>query len=128
MKIRKAKKKDVQTLVKIDKQANKEIKWWKPMKSSDFLKLLRSGYIYVAEDNDRLVGYISGTKNKHDIVFDNIYLVKKYRKKNISIKLINKFISSCKYNKTIRLTCPERLENFYKQFGFKTTSITMVKK
>jgi len=131
IKYRKSRKTDLKDLLKLDKLANKEIPSWKPLTLSQFLRIYTKYSIYLAVDNKKIIGYLSTeikTQNKEKIIFlDNLYILKEYRKKGISKKLIFCFItdSKKKYNK-IKLYCTKDLEKYYNQFGFKTSYLTMV--
>jgi len=129
--VRSARKSDVKQLVKLDREAKREIKWWTPYKAKDFLKVMRkNNSLFVAEDKSIIAGYISGRIIKKMLVLDNVFVLKKYRQKHIAMKLINKFISVWKSSrpKEIRLFCPERLRKFYEKMGFEVTSLEMKRK
>ena len=128
---RKSRKTDLKLLVDLDKQANKEISWWKPLTYSQFLKIHSNYSIFLAIDNKQIIGYLSTEikkQNKEEVLFlDNIFVLKEYRKKGISKNLIFMFLEEYKrkYSK-IKLYSPTSLERFYKKFGFKSKYITMV--
>lgn len=131
MKIKKAKKSDVKRLIRLDKEANKEIKWWSSIKPSEFLKLIKKkNLIYIAEQNKEIIGYLNGNIKDKQLILDDIYIKKNFRKKNIARKMVRMFISHWKKSKfkEIRVDCPERLKKFYEKFGFKTTAIIMKRK
>lgn len=131
MKIKKAKKSDVKRLIRLDKEANKEIKWWSSIKPSEFLKLIKKkNLIYIAEQNKEIIGYLNGNIKDKQLILDDIYIKKNFRNRGIAKKLIKKFISDWKKSKfkEIRVDCPERLKKFYEKFGFKTTAIIMKRK
>jgi ribosomal protein S18 acetylase RimI-like enzyme len=131
MKIRRAIKQDLKELVKLDKEANKEIKWWTPLKESDFLKFLKEGnLLFVADENNLIVGYQSAKIPEKTLILEDIYIKKEFRNKKIATKLIKKTIlEGKKYRaKQIRFNCPERLRKFYEELGFKVTSLVMTKK
>ena len=128
--IRKAKKEDLKELVKLDGEAHKEIKWWTPLKRSDFMKFLKRGeMLFVAEVNDVVVGYQSAKIEKRILILEDLYVKKEFRNKNIATKLIKKAIlESKRYNiNQIRFNCPEKLRKFYGKLGFKVTSLVMKK-
>jgi len=124
--IRKAKKEDIKELIKLDKISNKEIKWWYPLTSSEFSKLINQDLVYLAEQNKEIIAYLNGDVRDKELFLDNIYVKKSERGKNLAQKLIKKFLSDFKnkFNE-IRLECPRRLERFYEKFGFKTTALIM---
>ncbi len=131
MLIRKAKKEDLKELVKLDGEAHKEIKWWTPLKRSDFMKFLKGeNLLFVAEINDVVVGYQSAKIEKRILILEDLYVKKEFRNKNIATKLIKKAIlESKRYNiNQIRFNCPEKLRKFYEKLGFKVTSLVMKKR
>ncbi len=130
IKYRKSKIKDIKELIELDKVANKEISWWDILSYNQFLKLHKEKAIFVVEDNNKIIGYLSSKikkENKEEIVYlENMFVLKEYRKKNVARGLINLFIKD-NQNKKLKLHAPRRLERFYKKFGFKTNYITMSK-
>jgi predicted GNAT family acetyltransferase len=130
MKIRGAKKSDVEKLVAIDKISNKEIKWWQPLSKSDFLKILKcKNLLYVVEEKEEIIAYLSGAIKGSKLILENVFVKKEFRKKGIAKKLIKKFLSNWKNKnmKAIRLDCPERLRDFYERLGFRVTALIMKK-
>ncbi len=131
MKIRKATFKDLTQLVKLDREANIENKWWMPLRREDFVNFLKKGdSLFVAEDNGEVIGYQS-TKIKDKILtLEDLYVKMEFRNKGIASKLIKIAISIGKKKNAlrIRLDCPERLRKFYEKFGFKVTALIMQKK
>ena len=128
IKIRAGKKSDVNKLVELDKISNKEIKWWQPLSRSDFLKILKSkNLLYVGEKDKEIIGYLSGSTKGKQLILENVFVRKEFRKKGIANKMIKKFFSDWKNKnmKTIRLDCPERLRGFYEKLGFKVTALIM---
>lgn len=128
---RKSRKTDLKNFVELDKKANKEISWWKPLTYSQFLKIHSNYSIFLSIENKKIIGYLSTDikkQNKEDVLFlDNLFVLKEYRNKGISKNLIFMFLEEYKrkYSK-IKLYSPTSLEKFYKKFGFKTKYITMV--
>lgn len=130
MKLRKATKKDISELVRLDKLAFKEIKWWETMSNSEFSRLIRQrNLVYVAE-NKEIIGFLTAKKKKISLALENIYVKKEFRKKGISRKLLRKFISDWKKTKfkEIQLICKLKLKRFYEKIGFKPSMIFMKRK
>ncbi|MFA5887539.1 MAG: GNAT family N-acetyltransferase [Candidatus Nanoarchaeia archaeon] len=128
IKIRAGKKSDVKKLVELDKISNKEIKWWEPLSKSDFLKILKNkNLLYVGEENREIIAYLSGAIKGKQLILENIFVKKEFRKKGIANKLARKFFSDWKNKsiKAIRLDCPKRLRDFYEKLGFKVTALIM---
>lgn len=131
MKIRKGKLSDVKTLVSLDKKASKEIKWWRPMNQKEFVRLAKNkNYLYVAEENNKIIGYLSATIKYDKLFLDNLYVKENFRKKNTAKKLIKKFAGDWKNSKfkEIKLYCPEKSKSFYEKLGFKLSALFMEKK
>ena len=129
MMIRKAKKNDLKELVELDKKANKEISWWTPLTKNGFLKFFRrSNCLYVAEENNVIVGYQSAKIENKVMTLEDLYVKKKFRKKKVGTLLINKVISENKDVQEIKFNCPERLRGFYEKLGFKVASLVMKKR
>lgn len=127
-KIRKATKKDLKKLLELDKEVNREIKWWFSIKSSELLKKIKRRLVYVAEQRE-IIGYQIGGVKEKQLLLEDIYVKKFFRDKGIAKKLIKKFIYDWKSKfKEARLDCPARLKKFYEELGFKQTAIIMVKK
>lgn len=130
MKIRKAKKKDIEKLVNLDREANKEIKWWIPLKKKYFLNFLKTkNCLYVAEEGKKIIGYQSARREKKILVLEDIYIKKEFRNKGIATSLIKEVIFNNKKSnvKQIQFNCPERLRKFYERLGFKVSSLVMKK-
>jgi len=130
IKIRAGKKSDIIKLVELDKISNKEIKWWQPLSKSDFLKILKhKNLLYVAEEKGGIIAYLSGAIKGKQLILENVFVKKEFRKNRIANKLIKKFFSDWKNKnmKAIRLDCPERLRDFYEKLGFKVTALIMKK-
>ena len=125
--IRRARRSDLKELIKLDKISNQEISWWNPLTTSEFLRLLNRGLVYVAEQEE-IIAYLNGDIKEKELILDNLYVKKEFRKKDIARKLIEKFLVDFKKRfKRVRLDCPERMKDFYEQFGFKTTALIMQK-
>lgn len=130
IKIRKGKLSDVKILVSLDKKAHKEIKWWRAMNQKEFIKLVKAkNHIYIAEQDNKIVGYLSADIKDKKLFLENVYVKRDFRKKHISNLLIKKFISDWRYSKykTIELFSPERLRKFYEKLGFKLSALFMKK-
>ncbi len=130
MNIRGAKKSGIEKLVNIDKISNREIKWWQPLSKADFLKILKNkNLLYVAEEKREIIAYLSGAIKGKQLILENIFVKKEFRKKGIADKLIKKFLSDWKNKrmKAARLDCPERLRGFYEKLGFRVTALIMLK-
>jgi len=131
IKYTKAKEQDLKELVEIDKIASEEISWWDALSYNQFLKTFNEDCIYLAKDNNKIIGYLSTKKkkeNKEDVIYlENIFVINDYRNKSVSKNLINIFLEEYKSYK-IKLHAPRRLEDFYLKCGFTTKYITMEKK
>jgi N-acetylglutamate synthase-like GNAT family acetyltransferase len=127
-KIRKARKSDLKEILKLDKLANKEVKWWKPLKNSEINKLLKQkNSLYVTENKNEIIGFLVGGIKKHCVELGDIFVKKEFRKKSIARKMVKKFISDWKNSKfkDIQLMSPIKLKKFYDKLNFKPSMILM---
>lgn len=131
--------KEINEIMKIDKLAHKEIKWWDLAKKSELIKANKKGLLFVIVDNEKIIGFINYNFRKHfeknivkkDTIFlEDIYILPKYRKKAIakksiveSVKLLQKKYKISK----IKLESPLRLKEFYEKLGFEINHIVMTK-
>jgi len=128
VKIRSAKKSDIPILVNLDKEANKEIKWWTPLSNADFLNLIEhKNLLFIAVGDKEIIGYLSGKIKKRNVLLENVFVTKEFRKEGIAKNMIRTFSSkwkSPKY-KTIQIVCPEKLRDFYAKLGFRVSALVM---
>ncbi len=130
MEIREGKKSDLSKLEELDKIANKETKWWQPLSKSDFLGILKSkNLLYIVEEKEEIIAYLSGEIKGKQLILENVFVRKEFRKRGIANKLIKRFFFDWKNKnmKEIRLDCPERLRNFYEKLGLRVTALIMKK-
>lgn len=129
--IRKGKLSDVKILAKLDKEASKEVKWWRPMNQKEFAKLAKAkNHLYIAEQDNKIIGYASVAIKYEKLFLDNLYVTKNFRKKNVADRLIKKFIADWKNSKfkEIRLHSPNKLRKFYEKLGFFLSALIMKKR
>jgi len=129
--IRKGKLSDIKILVKLDKEASKEIKWWRPMNQNEFAELAKTkNHLYVAKQDNQIVGYLSAAIKYERLFLDNVYVKKNFRKNKVADRLIKRFIADWKNSKfkEIRIHSPEKLRKFYKKLGFFLSALIMKKK
>lgn len=149
MKIRPFKKSDAIEIAAIDKIIQKEglLDVISPRSPKDILKYWNNGrnrLIYVAESDNKIIGYLAGNleaqKNSYDIFlkkgekfFEIIYLyvLQKYRQKNIGTKLMHVAVNAAKSKgiKKFKITAASKKLNtiteFYKKFGFRPYATKM---
>ena len=71
------------------KEANKEIKWWVTMSASEFSKLLKKKkFVYIAEQDNKIIGYLAGNIKEKQFLLGDIYIKKDYRNQGLAKKLI----------------------------------------
>jgi GNAT superfamily N-acetyltransferase len=101
-----------------------------------FKELIKNGTIWVAEDNNKIIGYLAGntkgtpsyaTKTLAEL--DNLYIDEEYRKKGIGKKLIEEFKKYCilqgiKEIKVIASYKNINAREFYKNNDFDDFEIT----
>lgn len=129
MRIRKAESVDAKQILNLDKEANKEIKWWFPIKSVELMRKIKKGFVYISEENEEILGYqILGIEEKQ-LLLEDVYIKKRFRNRGVAKKLIKKVIEKWRPKiKDVRLDCPSRLKKFYEKLGFKQTAVIMMKK
>ena len=153
MKIRPFEKKDAQGIADLDNVIWKEgiLDIISPRSAKDILRYWNKGrnrLICVAEDNGKIIGYITGNielqKNSWDLFFKKgerymdiiyFYILKKFRSKGVGTKLVNSIINAARGKgirkfKVIAATKElDRAVKFYKKFGFKpyATKMRMMK-
>ena len=128
MKIEYAKTIDAKKLAEIDKVANAELSGWKPNNKSDFMKIIKKNKnsIIVARENNNVVGYLSSRPDKDSkwLWVEDVYVLKNYRRKNVSKKLISKLVDYHKKKipkRRIVLLTPDRNINIFRKLGFQKT-------
>ena len=116
--------KDVDKLYDLDKIAHKENKFWNVQTKASFRKIIKKSKFLtiIAFNNNKPVGYLqSGMKNtKIHLWIENIFVVKKYRKKGIARLLVKRFTSHWKSRvENIVLITSDRNLRIFKRLGFK---------
>ena len=94
-----------------------------------FKKIIENGTVWVAIDNDKIIGYLAGIMKSYNSInaksaeLDNFYIEEKYRRLGIGKRLVNEYKKYCK-NKgidTIYVTANAKNKNarsFYQASGF----------
>lgn len=94
IKISKAKKKDVLAIVELERET------WEEFEVSNIYDVavkVDLGYVFVAKDDNKLIGaIISFLSNKRFVYVEDIIIKKEYRGKGIGSKLYNKLINYVK--------------------------------
>lgn len=105
-----------------------------------FSHMLDNEIVYVAIDNDKIVGYLAGSINIQNSYVtnslaevDNMFILDEYRKYGIGSKLMNKFKEYCIQNNIEELKVTASAKNinaieFYKKNGFCEFEITLKQK
>ena len=134
IKIRPATPKDIHGLLEVEEEANHEIKWWEKQSKKEFLHSMRvSKYnIIVAELNNKIIGYVQAELNIRgygrfkNLFLENIYVLKKYRRKGIAKLLVKEFAKHwCTKGKNIELVTTRSNMAVFKKLGFKWTMVYM---
>ena len=144
MTLRKAKKKDFESYLKLRTAATREYSKLIGKKlhieprnnvKRDFYKSLSSGkfVLLIFEDKGAIVAYLNGSFNGEKGIIDYLYVDKKYRGRGVAKSLINKFLSMLKSKKIklckLKVNVKNRLAiGLYKNLGFKVSSYEMNKK
>jgi len=118
MKIKKAILKDIEGLIKLEKEAQEEFKNWNQTLRSEFVEIIRKKLMYIAKSGERIVGYINVKLMEGKIILDNIYLKKELRGKGIGRELMDKMLDDLKEIKfkDVIIVCPAILKRFYQRF------------
>ena len=124
---------DVKNLVELDQIASKEIKPWAPQLFKEFKKSLQNPKFcfLIAYFNDKRAGYLESEydRDKDFIWIKNIYVLKEFRKRGISRKLVEKCVHKwkSKSNLFVLLTSDKNVKTF-ERLKFKKTMNYMVYK
>lgn len=101
-----------------------------------FRELIKSGTVWVAVDNNKVIGYLAGSiGEKPSYVttslaeLDNFYIEKEYRRQGIGKKLVEEFKQYCINNQIqeIKVTANAKNTNaraFYENNGFDDFEVT----
>jgi len=138
--IRKFEEKDAEALAKLDKIWEKEgiSLGMNPRKAKDFIRNREKEICFVAEQNNKIIGYACGKKLTYKskkkifylkkgekvVNFDSLYILKSYRKLRIGRKLVFALIKEAKKESmdSVMLVADskdqEKLISFYKKCGF----------
>lgn len=140
MNIRKAGKKDIESIRNLEIEWEKEgISWGvRHYDKKELMKHIKKNFVYIAEENGKLIGYciakISKAKEKEDWAgikkgqkfgwIDGIYIKKEYRSKGIGKILVQKVLEELKKKvNVVKLKAVSKnlrnLVRFYEKFGFK---------
>lgn len=149
MEIRKAKKedmKDIQNLRYLLGKYEKDLglnivvpEWaYTEVGEKDFNYFLNDQYIFVATENNKIVGFITGEILKKKAWYNvqlgeinNIFVLKEYRQKGIGKKLIETIINSFKEEGITNIQLYTFSNNtdaikFYEKIGFKKYNVQML--
>jgi GNAT superfamily N-acetyltransferase len=138
--IRKFEEKDAEALAKLDEIWKKEgiSLGMNPRKAKDFIKNQKKEICFIAEQNNKIIGYACGKKlvykskkklfylkrGEQCLNFDSLYVLKPYRKLRVGRKLIFALVREAKKEDldSIILVAvsknQEKLVSFYKKCGF----------
>ncbi len=152
IKIRKASEKDFAVIQKLNsllfKREQKrfdstlDISWPFSKKGEEYFERIlseKNGRAWLAEDNDKPVGYLIGSiaqkvpksrTIKKRAILDNMFVLKNYRNKGIGGRLVKEFIAWAKENgaDNLRVTAfagNKEAIKFYRQNGFRDYNLTL---
>lgn len=149
MEIRKAKKEDLQeiknlryALAKFEKKLGHNIvepEWpYTEVGEKDLNYFLNEQYIYVAEEDGKIVGFITGEIFKKKVWYtvqlgsiNNLYIIEKYRNNGIGKKLMQTMINALKEKGITNIELNTFSSNvdaikFYEKLGFKKANLQML--
>ncbi|MCL2229197.1 MAG: GNAT family N-acetyltransferase [Firmicutes bacterium] len=130
-------------LFKWDAQFDKALNMdWSFSKEAEefFAKMIKTQFVWVAEVDCRIVGYLSGSlENKkghtHDVFakLENILILDEFRKLGVGNMLFNEFKKQCEQKNvdSIRVsTCAKNINaiDFYEKNGFNKIEITLIRR
>ena len=106
-----------------------------------FLDLIKSHFVIVAEENEKIVGYLAGSINEEGAYsyyegktaeLQNMFIMPNYRKFGVGSKLIYEFENWSKENQVKRMMVTASIDNevaqrFYRKNGFKNINVTLKK-
>ncbi len=133
--IRVANSKDIVDLLELEKEAHSEISWWKKQTKKEFLHSMSvSKYnVMVAIHNGKVVGYVQGELNIRgygrfkSLFLENIYVLKKYRRRGVARLLVQMFTAYwCKKRKYVELMTTKKNRKIFEKLGFKWTMVYMI--
>ena len=132
--IRVANSKDIVDLLELEKEAHSEISWWKKQTKKEFLHSMSiSKYnVMVAIHNEKIIGYIQAELNIRgygrfkSLFLENIYVLKKYRRKGVAKLLVQMFtVYWCKKRKYVELVTTKKNRKIFEHLGFEWTMVYM---
>ncbi len=138
MRFRKFKKSDIRQIAKIKnsvfssfnkseyfekKAVSKYLSYTNPKKSDQELLeafKIKNSIFYIAEENEKIFGYIKGRKNR----IGNLFVLGKIHKKGIGRKLVDLFEKEAKKqnSKEIKIHSSIYAVPFYQKMGYKKTT------
>jgi GNAT superfamily N-acetyltransferase len=145
MKIRNATGKDTADIVSLGMRFVSDVPTWGLTAiTEDEISKIEKGYIWVAEENERLSGYAICVPRKNDssciykktdkiLELKEIYLAPESRNKGIGpqfLRVIERFAKSRGYTKLFVYSSVQELDpliKFYRDNGFKTWAVQMFK-
>ncbi len=141
MKIRKAKKEDLENYLELRKKWLKEyrkrINKKKYIKEFNDILSSKKRFLFIAEENKKVIGFLIGNiyfQNYKKIGYiDDIFVTKKERRKKVGTSLIKEFIKILRKRKIHKIKIGVEIKNekaieFYKKLNFKITYYEMEKK
>lgn len=121
-----------------------DLKWTYGKKGKKYFRnriTKRNGFVEVAENNGKIIGYICGGVNKRFpyrieakyAELENIFIEKKFRNKGLGGKMIKDFLKWCKKNKidyvsVIASAKNKSAINFYRKQGLKDHDLALERK
>jgi ribosomal protein S18 acetylase RimI-like enzyme len=121
-----------------DKTLN--LKWTFSQKSKNYFKRRithHDGFLFVAEENKKIVGYLCGGFHKQSYriegkyaELENMIIRKRWRGKGVGFMLAKEFFQWCEVNKVDHISVTASAHNkegikFYRSLGFKDYNLTL---
>jgi len=125
--------KEVNQIVELDREAHKEIFWWKRTSNKKFQIQNKKKQLYAIYNKNNFVGFIRLSEDKRrtrkkTICIEDIFVKKEFRKQGIGKKALKSIILILKKDKVkvIKIIAPNQLQQgFYEVVGFKKQYVWM---
>ncbi|MDD4983546.1 MAG: GNAT family N-acetyltransferase [Candidatus ainarchaeum sp.] len=125
--------KELNQVVDLDKEAHKEISWWKRTGKKDFQLQNKAMFLYMIYDKDKVIGFIRLSEDKRrtkqkTICIEDIFIKKEFRKRGYGKKALKNIISALKKDKVkvIKVIAPKQFQKkLYEAVGFKAQYVCL---
>jgi GNAT superfamily N-acetyltransferase len=150
MEIRRAKKKDLDTIIKLNRELflfeknfsdKYNVEWPTQQAGIDYFRYrIESGIVFLADEDGRAIGYVCGKvfdnyfnmKDPHLAELENMFVEEGYRGKGVGKMLIEEFEKECRAEGAKAISVRSIIRNsnaveFYKSVGFDAEWVDLYK-